>query len=180
MAPGSVPAPRDYARFGRKLLEELPARKRRRRLAQLETELNHRLQSYRGENYWREVDSIIEDLRAVGHDLWSHDYSGSWHIWGGDYMRPETAGKLQIRFDCEGDLWISWHSVDSPVLRGCARGWALVEDGSCLFVFAFLVVGACVGAVIGALVGHTGIGLAVGIVLGVAVGSVLNRLTETI
>ena len=66
--------------------------------------------------YWREVERVIDDLRAVGHDLWSHDYDGQRRmLWGWDYMRPEIAGQLQIQFDHQGTAKVFWRT-ENPQL----------------------------------------------------------------
>jgi hypothetical protein len=101
-----------YVDFSRETIENLPAETRRVRLAQLGEELSMRLRAHaEWAAYWREVERVIDDLRAVGHDLWSHDYDGKRRmLWGWDYMRPEIAGQLQIQFDHQGTVEIFWRT----------------------------------------------------------------------
>lgn len=101
-----------YVEFSRETIENLPAEARRVRLAQLGEELSVRLCAHADwAAYWQEVERVIDDLRAVGHDLWSHDYDGERRmLWGWDYMRPEIAGQLQIQFDHQGAVEIFWRT----------------------------------------------------------------------
>ena len=107
----------DYSQFRRDLLEALPYEERRVHLQELEERLTTRLRNHTTwDNYWEEVLCIIEDLRSVGHDLWSHDYDGERrHLWGWDYGRPDGAGYLQIQFDYEGSVKTFWRT-DNPRL----------------------------------------------------------------
>ena len=101
-----------YVEFSRDAIENLPAEARRVRLAQLGEELSLRLRAHPDwAAYWLEVQCVIDDLRAVGHDLWSHDYDGQRRmLWGWDYMRPEIAGQLQIQFDHQGTVKVFWRT----------------------------------------------------------------------
>ncbi len=103
--------------FSRTILESLTHGDRRERLAALAQALTHRLAEHSQWNeYWREVDAVIAELRALGHDLWSHDYDGERrHLWGWDYMHPKTAGYLQIQFDFEGPVMTFWRGEDAAL-----------------------------------------------------------------
>src|SRR5918998_275931 len=62
-------------------------------------------------DFQRETEAIIADLRAAGHDLWSHDYDGEGrHLWGWDYMRPSQAGRLQIQFNFRAPCQTFWRA----------------------------------------------------------------------
>ncbi len=100
----------NYKKYTRTILENAIAEERKLMLTSLEIDLVNRLNSYSDWNkYWKEVDSIIEELKQVGHDLWSHDYNGeSKHLWGWNYMKMETAGFLQIQFDFNGTVNVFW------------------------------------------------------------------------
>ncbi len=101
----------DYSKFSRVVLEDFPSNDRKKLLAELKSHLTERLLAYKSQNvYWQEVDCIISDLRAVGHDLWSHHYDGQYHLWGWDYNRPDTAGNLQIQFDQQGSVITFWRT----------------------------------------------------------------------
>ena len=86
----------------------------------LQQQLTERLRDSPDWNtYWNEVERIISDLRTVGHDLWSHDYDGErFQLWGWDYMRPETAGMLQIQFEYKGTVKTFWRTENPRLGAG--------------------------------------------------------------
>jgi len=99
-----------YQKYKRNLLEKLERDDRKSMIYLLEKDLTDRLKSYKNKDaYWTEVNKIIEALRTVGHDLWSHDYDGeSKELWGWNYMDMKTAGFLQIMFDFNSEVQIFW------------------------------------------------------------------------
>ncbi len=109
----------DQTRFGRAVLEAMPHEERRFRLGELEVLIDARVAPVRDwDPFWREVRAITEDLTAMGHDLWRHDYDGtSKALWGFDYMRIATAGQLQIQFDYEGPTKTFWRDLNGQY--GC-------------------------------------------------------------
>ena len=104
----------DYKKYDRTILDNLQTQERKLLLLSLETDLTNRLKPFADwDKYWKEVDSILNELRHIGHDLWSHDYDGEGkHLWGWDYMRMETAGFLQMQFDFNGRVRIFWREDD--------------------------------------------------------------------
>lgn len=86
-------------------------------LSDLAMYLTERLSHFKDwEEYWAEVTKIIEDLKKVGHELYSHDYDGeSKSLWGWNYMKKDS-GKLQIQFDFNGKVSTYWK--DFNVLLG--------------------------------------------------------------
>lgn len=106
-----------YQKYERAILENLQDKERKIILTSFEKDLTSRLEPFSDWNkYWKEVDSIIKELKHIGHDLWSHDYDGEGkHLWGWDYMRMETAGFLQIQFDFNGKVKMFWRE-DNPQL----------------------------------------------------------------
>ena len=65
------------------------------------------------EAYQAEVATVIRELQAVGHDLWSHDYDGQRReLWGWNYGELDGAGFLQIQFDFQGDVTTFWRGED--------------------------------------------------------------------
>lgn len=100
----------DYKKYDRITLEDLNNEELKSILISLKTDLTNRLKPFKDWNeYWKEVDNIIKELREVKHDLWSHDFDGGGkHLWGWDYMRMETAGFLQIQFDFYRSVKIFW------------------------------------------------------------------------
>ncbi|MAQ92249.1 MAG: hypothetical protein CMM84_01775 [Rhodothermaceae bacterium] len=102
-------------KFSRQSIESLPETERGSRLRELEQALTSRLSEhqYDWNTYWQQAQRIVEELRGLGHDLWSHDYDGQRrHLWGWDYMKPDGAGLLQIQFDFEGTVDAFWRSED--------------------------------------------------------------------
>ena len=103
-------------RFGRTALEELSGAARLRRLAELSEILTREIASAESHSaFFGHSPSVIESLRAIGHDLWSWEYDGdSFELWGGDYSNPSEAGKLQIEFLFPGKVRASWDQGDEP------------------------------------------------------------------
>jgi hypothetical protein len=100
-------------------LEALPPGARAAALAELRTAIDDRLS--KRDDYWRETLAIIAELKAAGHDLWSHDYDGeARHLWGWDYMRLATAGRLQIQFNFGAPCQTFWRDEDGRL--GVDRG----------------------------------------------------------
>lgn len=98
----------------RKNLESLPASERAAALATLRAMIDERLAPHTTwEAYWPATKLVIDELKAAGHDLWSHDYDGeSRQLWGWDYMRPATAGMLQIQFNFAAPCQTFWRDED--------------------------------------------------------------------
>jgi hypothetical protein len=66
------------------------------------------------EAFWLEVQAIVTELKAAGHDMWSHDYDGGARsLWGYDYMNLERAGLLQLQFTFGGTCSTYWRGEDS-------------------------------------------------------------------
>ena len=105
----------DPVEFARAVIEALPEPARRDRLAQLRAQIDAALAGHRDwDDYWARTQAVIDGLKAIGHDLWSHDYDGERRaLWGWDYMRPEGAGKLQIEFDHQGTVRTFWRGEDA-------------------------------------------------------------------
>lgn len=102
-------------KFSRNAIESLSGTDRAERLGELEQSLTSRLSGHQANwnEYWREAQQVIDDLKCLGHDLWSHDYDGHRrHLWGWDYMKSDGAGLLQIQFDFEGVVKTFWRTED--------------------------------------------------------------------
>jgi len=86
--------------FSRSVLEALPPAARAERLQQLSVELSKRLEGIRdGAEFFTLTRALVEELKAIGHDLSSFDSDGeTFDAWAGDYAHPERAGKLTLRF----------------------------------------------------------------------------------
>jgi hypothetical protein len=58
----------------------------------------------------------IAEMRALGHDLWRHDWDGeSRELWGWDYAKKEGTGLLQLQFRFRGEVKTFWRS-ENPML----------------------------------------------------------------
>ena len=53
------------------------------------------------------VYGIVEELRQLGHDLWSIDEGDDFQVWGPDYGKPAQSGLL-IHFEAEGPIDVEW------------------------------------------------------------------------
>ena len=105
-------------KFSRHAIESLSSTERAERLGELEQSLTSRLSGHQANwnGYWEEAQQAIDDLKSLGHDLWSHDYDGHRrHLWGWDYMRPDASGLLQIQFDFEGVVETFWRTEDAKL-----------------------------------------------------------------
>ena len=97
------------AKFSRAEMESLSKEDRVQRLSELAQLLNEKLRNNGVRNsYWRGSEAVIEELRQLNHDLWSHDFDGDKSIWGWDYSRMATAGFLEIEFDFLGTISCGW------------------------------------------------------------------------
>jgi hypothetical protein len=65
----------------------------RQRLAEdLSEELTRRVQA--SADAAQAAYDCVDDLRGLGHDLWSLDESDDFQLWGGDYTAPSRAFEL--------------------------------------------------------------------------------------
>jgi hypothetical protein len=53
------------------------------------------------------VSCVIEQLRIMGHDLWSYDESDDFEIWGPNYAEPTGPGVV-VTFRLEGGVQVEW------------------------------------------------------------------------
>ncbi len=102
----------DYTPYSRSLLENLNEAERDKKLQELENILKERVMKCTNVNdFSQELEQVISDLKNVGHDLHSHDYVGPGkELWGWDYMQPENAGYLQIRFEFPHIIKTFWRT----------------------------------------------------------------------
>ena len=65
-------------------------------LEELGIELTRRLQA--AERPDEEIARTIEELRHLGHDLWSFDASDDFQVWCGDWIAPKAPYELFVDF----------------------------------------------------------------------------------
>lgn len=105
------------SQFTRQNLESLTNEQLTAALEQLQSTLNERLAplTHCADDYWQTAMAIIEELRRLGHELYSHDedhYEGSdKELWGWNYMQSEP-GMLQILFNRHLQVSVHWRSID--------------------------------------------------------------------
>jgi hypothetical protein len=73
------------------------------RLSAVITERLSRARSFRAG-----VGSLVSELRAAGHDLWSFDEDGkSWELWCANWVEPTGPGII-VAFCRDGPSTVSW------------------------------------------------------------------------
>ena len=67
----------DPDQFNPDVLSKLQPNELESKLAQLESLINNRLSNtISRDDFLVEMQSIIDELKAIGHDIWSRDYDG--------------------------------------------------------------------------------------------------------
>ena len=95
--------------FGKEALEQLSGSERNLRLRLLQGLLVQRLSLHASEKeFFSDMRQIVESLKEMGHDLWSRSYDGETEVWGGDYTKPKTSGKLIISFNFDKKAFVEW------------------------------------------------------------------------
>jgi len=91
-------------------LDGLGESDRKNRLKELQGFLNWRFSNTTSHNdFFSEIQPVIDELNAIGHDLYSWDYNGEdTEIYGGDYMHLDTADKLVIEFCFPKNIKVRW------------------------------------------------------------------------
>jgi hypothetical protein len=93
--------------LSRTQLETLSEGERETVLKRLGAELTSRVLG--APDFDSEVEDIISELRARGHDLWLFDSDGEWQLWCGAWTKPEgEGGKLILHFDLVEGVEVSW------------------------------------------------------------------------
>ena len=105
----------DESLFSRRVLEALQPAEREERLRQLSVELSKRLEGIRdGAEFFTATREVVEQLKAIGHDLCSFDSDGeTFDAWGGDYAHPDRAGKLTLTFTLGQGVRAEWSPGDA-------------------------------------------------------------------
>jgi hypothetical protein len=96
--------------FSREVIDALPEVHRTARLRELQSEVCQRVNTATSvEAFYRESRRVVDELKTLGHDLWSWDSDGeNVETWGGDYMRPAVAGRLIINFEFGEGARVEW------------------------------------------------------------------------
>lgn len=105
-------------KFGRGELESLDGDERKVRLEELAKILESRIPEIDLEYKWHdELPFIIQELKDIGHDIWTWDTKDGKQVWGGDYMRPKTAGKLVVTFIYPKSVQVEWEDMSNDFMR---------------------------------------------------------------
>ncbi len=96
--------------FNSDILSKLHPSELDSRLVQLEFLINERLPNTMSIDDFRvEMYKVIDELKDIGHDIWSWDYDGiAGGTWGGDYTKPEKMVKLIIEFHWKDRSEVKW------------------------------------------------------------------------
>ena len=92
-------------RFSRQEFLGLPEPERKLRCAELARLLTPRIKG--SPRFHHAVTSVIEELRALGHDLWSYDASDDMEAWGPDYVKHTGPG-VTVRFYIDDETEVGW------------------------------------------------------------------------
>lgn len=60
--------------------------------------------------------AIIEQLRHLGHDIWSLDEADDFQVWGPDYQNEASRGLL-VRFSAGEETTVEWQEASSVESR---------------------------------------------------------------
>lgn len=97
--------------FTPEMLEVMPADEREILFQELSRKLSILVQKIDNfQDYQHFLMHIIKRLKASRHDIWSVDYNSESETWGGNYMNPETAGKLLIQFEFKTQVKFDWYN----------------------------------------------------------------------
>lgn len=92
-------------RYSKVVIEALSDDERDLRLKELENILVARLRQ--ASEFNTAVYKIVDDLRKLGHDLWSFDASDEMQIWAPNYTRPDMYG-LIMTVDAPDRVLLEW------------------------------------------------------------------------
>jgi hypothetical protein len=66
------------------------------------------------EQFFATANRLVEELRALGHDIWSFDSDGeTFEIWCGDYTKKGGGGPLSIEFRYPNKVGIEWRGREA-------------------------------------------------------------------
>ena len=102
--------------FAPEVLESLDDDARSTRIADLATRVNSELANAVDlGSFQARLYAVIDELKSIGHDLWSHDYDCEIEQWGGNYMHPATAGKLWLTSTYPTGVVLQWQEWDDSI-----------------------------------------------------------------
>lgn len=94
------------ANFSRSSFQSLPDRQARDILgAKLAGVMSARLRS--ASSFRHEVHRCVQELRALGHDLWSFEESDEFQTWGPNYVAPTGPG-IVVTFSAPDGVEVEW------------------------------------------------------------------------
>jgi hypothetical protein len=93
--------------LSRNVLESFSDDERQPVLEEISAELTARI--LKAPDFDAELENIIRELRALGHDLWCFDSDGEWQVWCGDWTKHwNEGGKLILHSDPVEGVEASW------------------------------------------------------------------------
>jgi hypothetical protein len=94
----------DLQNFSRVYMENVSIEDRRTLLIEMSKVFS---QVISDDNFNESVMKVIEELRKVGHDLWSFDEDDDFQSWCGNWTK-ENGGKLVLEFHKYNPVLVNW------------------------------------------------------------------------
>ena len=91
-------------RFAREAFRDADAAGRKALAQELAETLRSRLRI--AEDFHQSVRGLVEELRSLGHDLWSFDETDEMEVWCPNYQTPSGPG-IVVTFTTEG-VEVDW------------------------------------------------------------------------
>ena len=97
----------DSQNFSRQHLEKISEEEREILLLEMSNVLT---QNISDALFDQNITQVIEELRKIGHDLWSFDNNDDFQSWCGDWSKTENIGKLVLEFTKNAPVKVSWNN----------------------------------------------------------------------
>lgn len=84
---------------------------RANRLRDLEVELCRHLAKVKtSSDFLKQASALVQELRNLGHDLWSFDADDDFEIWCGDWTKGSAGGPLVVTFRFPVLVYAEWRA----------------------------------------------------------------------
>jgi hypothetical protein len=101
-------------RFSRAVMASLADAEREFRLRELESIVTLALRRHTDfESFQAELYATINQLKALGHELYSWSYECEVEYWGGDYMVPGAGYELLLRSEFPKGIQFAWKNPEA-------------------------------------------------------------------